>query len=531
MNIRISTTLLILIIVASPLLAHATESALKAVEIYPSGAAVTREVILQAGSGDFVSIELEGLPSSLMPSSVQISPLDDAGLRIGGFTFLPNENPVEPDDPRTIEEREALKTIDEQLRDIRLERQGIESRISHYTGMAESLRKSLSEKADTEAFDLAVKIWANVESVTQEGEVQLGDLTERESDLKIARRVAQKELDEKVDSLRKKAGVLRFDVRGDLQEGSRLALKYQVREAGWNPVYEIRAVPAKGTLEWIYKARIWQQSGEDWNGVAASLKSASALYSSGLPELPPLYLEHMEYRPMARKMMDSVSYAAGAPVEMEAMQQAEPESTTASFFIKLPESLTIASGKGPVVREAFTGSLKAEFWSEAAPQLSTDAWLMAGTTNDLGWPVLPGEAYAYIDGQLVSRKNLSGIPAGEDIEFALGKNEKIAIERHERKRKSSEGGLIDRTKRHEIKYETVVTNRMPVAHRVVLQDRFPVGRDNKIQVRIQSPKDVEPEEGTGLFKWERTLDPGAKGVLKTEYTVLYPAEWNIHPKP
>jgi uncharacterized protein (TIGR02231 family) len=239
----------------------------------------------------------------------------------------------------------------------------------------------------------------------------------------------------------------------------------------------------------------------------------------------------MEYRPMARKMMDSVSYAAGTPMEMEQTIQAEPESTTASFFIKLPEPLTVESDEGPVVREAFTGTMKAEFWSEAVPHLSTDAWLMAGTTNDLGWPILPGEVYAYIDGQLVSRKNLVGIAAGEEIEFALGKNEKIAIERIERKRKSSEGGLIDKTKRHEIKYETTVTNRMPVAHRVVLQDRFPVGRDNKIQVRIQSPKDVEPEEGTGLFKWERTLEPGAKVVMNTEYTVLYPAEWTIHPKP
>lgn len=531
MNTKKRTTLLSLIPLAWPFLAWATDSSIKAVEVFPSGASITREVVLDAADGEVATVEVGGLPSSLIPSSVQINPPAGAALRIGGFSFLPNENPVEPDDPRTATEREALKTIDSELRDLRLERSAIESRISHYKGMADNLRKSLSENADAEAYDLSVKIWSTVESVTREGEEQLGKLAEKEETLGNARREAKEALDEKVVALRQKAGVLRFDVRGNLVEGARLALKYQVREAGWSPVYEIRAIPAEGTVEWIYKARIWQRSGEDWDGVAASLKSASALHSSGLPDLPPLYLEHMEYRPMARKMMDSVSYAPALEMAMQEGVQAEPESTTASFFIKLPEQLTLVSGKEPVVREAFTGSLKAEFWSEAVPELSTDAWLMAGTTNDLGWPVLPGEAYAYIDGQLVSRKNLTGIPAGEDVEFALGKNEKIAIERVERKRKSSEGGLIDRTKRHEIKYETSVTNRMPVAHRVVIQDRFPVGRDNKIQVRIQSPKDVEPEEGTGLFKWERILEPGAKTVLNTEYTVLYPAEWTIHPNP
>lgn len=504
-------------------------STLTEVELFPAGAAVTRVATLEAAA---TSVEIAGLPAALMPSSIQISPLGDADLRIGGFSFLPNENPVKPDDPRTAELRQAVDRIDEQLRSLQLERKEIESRISHYSGIASSLRQSLNEDANTEAFDLAIKIWETVETVTREGQDQLGVLGKTEKDLQTARLEAQEDLNEKVDTLSRISGVLRFDVTGASAAGARLAIKYQVREAGWNPVHEIRAIPAQGTVEWIYKARIWQQSGEDWTDVAVSLKSASALYAAGLPELPPLYIQQMENRPMARKMMDSVSYAA-APMQMkeERLEEARPESTTASFFIKLPEPLTLASGKEPVVREAFTGRLKADFWSEAVPQLSTDAWLMAGTTNDLGWPILPGEAYAYIDGQLVSRKNLAEIPVGEEIEFALGKNEKIAIERHERKRKSSEGGLIDRTKRHEIKYETIVTNRMPVAHRVVLQDRFPVGRDNKIQVRVDSPKDVEPEEGTGLFKWERTLDPGAKGVLTTEYTVLYPAEWTVYPRP
>ena len=531
MNIQNRTTLIALTCLLTPFSSWAASSSIQAVEVFPAGASVMREVTLEANADLLVPVELDGLPSSLMASSVQINPLDGSALRIGGFTFLPHENPVKPDDPRTEAEREALKGIDARLRDLRQEREAIESRISHYKGMADSLRRSLSEEADTEAFDLAVKIWSEVELVTRDGQARLADLAETELNLRNQRADAQEALDELVNSLRKTSGVLRFDVRGDVSGGARLTLKYQIREAGWNPVYEIRATPAKGTLEWIYKARIWQQSGEDWSKVTASLKSTSALHATGLPELPPLFLEHMEYRPLARKMMDSVSYAAGAPVEMEEMAQAVPESTTASFFMKLPEALTLASGKGPVVREAFTGSLKAEFWSEAVPQLSTDAWLMAGTENTLGWPILPGEAYSYIDGQLVSRKNLAGIAAGEEIELALGKNEKISIERVERKRKSSEGGLIDKTKRHEIKYETTIANRMPVAHRVVLQDRFPVGRDNKIQVRIQSPKDVEPEEGKGLFKWERTLEAGGKAVLNTEYSVLYPAEWNIHPKP
>jgi hypothetical protein len=70
---------------------------------------------------------------------------------------------------------------------------------------------------------------------------------------------------------------------------------------------------------------------------------------------------------------------------------------------------------------------------------------------------------------------------------------------------------------------------MPVQHRIVLQDRFPVGRDNKIQVKQVSPKDVEPEEGKGTFKWERTIDAGGSVSMITEYSVDYPAEWTVVP--
>ena len=197
--------------------------------------------------------------------------------------------------------------------------------------------------------------------------------------------------------------------------------------------------------------------------------------------------------------------------------------------MNLPQRLSLESGESPVVREAFSAKLKAEFWSEAVPELSTDAWLMAGMVNELGWPILAGDSYSYIDDQLVARRWLPGYAAGEDVELSLGRNEKIKIERKERVKKQAEGGIIDKTKRHDIKYETTVENRMAVAHRIVLQDRFPIGRDNKIQVRTLQPKDVEPEEGTGIFKWERSLNPGASTIMITEFTVIYPAEWDIYP--
>ncbi|MFP4282433.1 MAG: DUF4139 domain-containing protein, partial [Opitutales bacterium] len=209
--------------------------------------------------------------------------------------------------------------------------------------------------------------------------------------------------------------------------------------------------------------------------------------------------------------------------------QASLGATTTGFFAVLPDPLSLDSGAPAAVAPAFEERLQARYWSEATPEYSIDAWLVAGITNELDWPILPGEAFFYIDGQLASRRPIEGAPTGEDFELALGRNENVVIERKERLRTESQSGLIDKTRRHALKFETTVTNRMPIAHEVVLRDRFPVSQNNKIQIDAQSPRNVEVEEGTGIFRWEREIAPGASAVLETEYTITYPAEWTILP--
>ena len=514
--------------------ATALTSRIQHVELYPSGAAITREVVLNAGDADTFVAEVADFPSSVIASSFQITPLGERNFRVGGFTFLPQENPVEEDDPRTAGLRERVDQLSDNERLLKEQRSAIEARMTHHDYVVQSIRKSLEEEADSDGFELIQTAWEKLESVRTEGLAKLAELSNQEKQLAIKLREARKELSDLVNKLARKSGELRFDLSGELAGEIRLLVRYQVREAGWSPVHEVRANPGDGSVTWVYKARITQNSGEDWENIQVSLNSASALQGGSLPSLPPLILRRIEARP---------GYVAqrAKSIEAEVMQlspfaaadvvggAAQPESTTTGFFIHLPQSLSLESGKEPLVREAFTGRLEAEFWSEAVPEFSTEAWLMAGMTNELGWPILSGEAYCYIDGQLVSRRQVDSIASGEEMEFSLGRNEKISLERKERVKKESEGGLIDKTKRHDIKYETTVTNHMAVAHRIVLQDRFPIGQDNKIQVRILSPRDVEPEEGTGIFKWERTLEAGKKAVLETEYSVTYPADWMIQP--
>jgi uncharacterized protein (TIGR02231 family) len=511
------------------------ESQIKQVELYPSGAAIIREVDVPGSNERQRVVRMEGLPRSLVESSLQVAVDGEAEIRLGGFTYMPNETPVKDDDPRTEALRMKLKSVDREIATTRESIEGIQKRIQFYQSLANEVRGSLKESATADAFSLAQTAWRESEAIAKSGREEIADLSVSLEILGLNRNAIQKDLDELVRDLSATTGVLQLDLSGDMESGVRLLVGYQVRQAGWAPVHEIRADPAGESIEWVVKARLHQNTGEDWSEVAVSLNSASALYAGQLPELRPLYLRRLEARSYARSQpsTDAVYELSAMEVRAEKAgyvdQAGAPEATTTGFFIPLADVVSVESGEPAVVREALRGTLNAELWSECVPALSTDAWLMAGFTNDLGFPVLAGEAYNFIDGQLVARTHIQEIPVGEEVEQSLGTNENIVVERVERLKKESKGGLIDKTKRFDIKYETTVANRMPVAHRIVLQDRFPIGRDNKIQVKRISPKDVEPEEGKGTFKWERTIDAGGSVSMITEYSVDYPAEWTVVP--
>lgn len=71
---------------------------------------------------------------------------------------------------------------------------------------------------------------------------------------------------------------------------ARLVLKYVVRSAGWTPSYDIRVKDISQPLELVYKAQVFQSSGEDWKDVALALSSGEPKKGAVMPILTPWLL-------------------------------------------------------------------------------------------------------------------------------------------------------------------------------------------------------------------------------------------------
>lgn len=89
-------------------------------------------------------------------------------------------------------------------------------------------------------------------------------------------------------------------VKGKLEVG------YMVSQAGWTPSYDIRAKDANSPVELSYKAKVYQNTGEEWEKVNLTLSSSNPFVNQQKPELQPMYITY--YNPYYNQNKERALY-------------------------------------------------------------------------------------------------------------------------------------------------------------------------------------------------------------------------------
>lgn len=501
------------------------------VELYPNGARVRREVTLNPTREGRGTATLRALPRSLDPSSVTARAVGSSGLELGAFQFSPSPRSLEAD-PRLQGlkgDRDALK---QRVAEVERSRQQALQRTLFFESLAQSLRKALESHPQAESYALARQAWMDMEGIRTEVESAIASFELSLTDLRERLRLSERKLSEEQARMEAISGELSLEYFAPAPGSMTVHLEYLVGGAQWSPFYELRAEPGRSTVDLRYKVRIRQSTGEDWEDVRIELNSGLPGGAGEAPRLRPITLRVQSERWRADSVMMQMSPPPEPPPPESferglGLAEAGVAATTTSFFATLPERVTLQTGADPVTRDLLVRSLSAEFWSEAAPPRSREVFLTGKMTNSLEWPLLPGSSYLYVDGRLVGSGRMAHVLPGAEFTTGFGRNELVTLVRHERVRDQADSGLLEKTTRHRRKYENIVTNHMPVPHRVVLREQVPVSTNNKVQVRLLAPREAKPEEGTGFFEWERRIAPGRAESLVVEFEVMHPADWLI----
>jgi uncharacterized protein (TIGR02231 family) len=149
-----------------------------------------------------------------------------------------------------------------------------------------------------------------------------------------------------------------------------------------------------------------------------------------------------------------------------------------------------------------------------APVRGPEAHVRAAAVNGTEHTILPGKAAVFHGGDFVGTTRLSSWAPGEEVELALGIDDRIRVERELVRRNASKAALRD-TRRREVEYRITVGNHTPRPARVTVLDQVPVSRDETITVR-ELRAEPAPAERTdmGVLTWQLLLDQGESAEIR-----------------
>ncbi|HEY8400063.1 MAG TPA: DUF4139 domain-containing protein [Cytophagaceae bacterium] len=332
-------------------------------------------------------------------------------------------------------------------------------------------------------------------------------------------------------------------VSADAPTQAILDFNYIITNAGWSPIYDLRAKDSQSPVQLGFKAIVYQNTGFDWDNVKLTLSTANPSLSGQKPHLPSTYLNF--YVPVTRSVGGSAKKKLAAPsmaysmdVDMgnevmeEGIDALKLESKTISDFTSVVQTTlnseyavaipyTVPSGGNGQLVDIKKYDLPAEYKYSAVPKMDKDAFLMALVAGWEDLSLVSGTANIYFEGTYIGETYLDLNSTRDTIDISLGRDSKIVIERKNLKDYSSKK-LIGANKKEEYAYEISVRNTKKEPVSITLEDQIPVSRNSQIEVEVIDAGGATIDVATGKLTWKMDLQGQETKKVVFKYSVKYP---------
>ncbi|NUR95258.1 MAG: mucoidy inhibitor MuiA family protein [Kribbellaceae bacterium] len=502
-----------------------------AVTVYPDRARVTRRGRITVPAGD-QTVYVEPLSMMLEEDSVRVSGRGPATVL--GVDLVTRHNPQAPDVSVAELERQ------------RSEAQNAVAEIADADDVQAQLETFLAQLAKRAGGSFAKAL------ASGESDAELGGFTESLAARLSAVRATRRELvdrrrkaDQRLAAIKRRIAASQEQLIPDRRSAAialevaseaevEIDLSYVVPVAGWSSSYDVRLTGDRLTLSWY--GLITQHTGEDWPECDLTLSTARPTVTAKVPELDPWYLDRFhppvpmsapaapggvpfarESRTLARRA-DSAEWVDQQAAPMAGLAATVEQGVTAATYTP-PRPVAVPADGATHRATIAVIDLDAELDYITAPVQSTDVHLRATVVNSSEHTLPAGKASVFHDADFVGSAVLPVWAPGEDVELALGLDDRIRVERKLVRREATKATLGS-TRRRQVEYETKVENHTPRKARITVLDQLPVARDHEITVKPVTA-DPEPAETTdlGVLTWKLDLAPGAESTIKLGFRV------------
>jgi len=347
-------------------------------------------------------------------------------------------------------------------------------------------------------------------------------------------------------SQRKHVGEIVVEVESKTTQTINLNLAYNIQNAGWYPLYNLRSNSIKEPLQLDYNAKVYQHSGVDWENIKISLSTSNPQANIQKPTLTPwrlAFVQPLNYSRNGSFKQSNRAYnyssdasnsktESDADFEIKELEEFTPPpvqvsqlQTAVSFDLKTRYNIPSDNKQHGVIVAQY--ELPADYTYYAAPKIQTTAFLLAKTSDWHQYNLIPGRSNFFFQNTFVGNAmlNLSGMQ--DTLDISLGRDDNIIMER-KRVKDYCKVYAIGADKREEIGIRTTITNNKNVAIEMIVEDQIPVTTNNQIEVTLLSSKKAEHNEDTGKLKWVIKLKPGESKELNFSYSIRFPKDRKIN---
>lgn len=507
-------------------------SNIQAVTVFQRGAQVTRTGQTTISKGQSTLI-FTGISPQIDPNSLQFS-------SVGDFTILSINHKLDYlTPPAKDEELGALETQREGLTDQLAEEKAVLSVFQEEENLIIA-NKSLASQQNGVDID---NLKATAEFYRSRiKEIRLEKLNLSKNIKKLQSEI--KTIDQQLQTLKAKfqpkaTSEVWVAISADQVSKATFTLTYLIHKAGWVPLYDIRVKDINSPAQLQYKAKVYQNSGEDWEQVKLSLSTGNPRQSGTRPILSPWWLytnppvalreQSMPRMDMDKELFDEEE-AAGAVLKKAEVKAgyanatAVENTTSWEFQIRLPYDV-------PSNGQAYTvgideHQLPATYEYYAAPKLDKNAYLTAKVTDWESYKLLSGTANLFFEGTFLGQSHLNVSSTQDTLSISLGQDKGIVIERT-KDEQFKDRQFIGSKQTQKNGWTIAIRNKKRQAVNLVLVDQIPLSTSDQVDVKLENAKGAKYDEQTGELKWTLAVAPNTSEEIGFNYSVKHPKKMDL----
>ncbi|MFK7907012.1 MAG: mucoidy inhibitor MuiA family protein, partial [Chitinophagales bacterium] len=262
-------------------------TSIKDVTVYQQKAKITRtaQVTIPAGASDIL---LKDLSSKIDGQSLQVT-LND-GIKLLSATFQIDHL----NDPK---KSAVIENLEDSLELVQFELDWVNRQLEVYQS-EEKLMDMNSQKVGTETKGLSAQDLKEVMTFYRKQLMEIKKerlkLDRERGKLQNSATRLQKQLQQVLSEKTKAIGEVLLKVVSKNPTTAKIEFSYIVQDAGWKPIYDIRAASIEEPVTLSYKANIFQHTGQDWNNVDLTVSTGNPSKSNDRPILSPSYLAFIQ---------------------------------------------------------------------------------------------------------------------------------------------------------------------------------------------------------------------------------------------